>query len=624
MKDYQQTYIANLKQAISLSDTTPDLGLDAEHFLSIRDGKRRKISVLVEENTALLRKYLFPTLDDIITTSEQDIRQLLEFADALMAGQLDVMLNYTIHNALIVYARHHNLRDMLIRELYNTGMALFYVNSLIETTDPYRYLWKMQMLFGEAAAYIKVYDDIKDPETRGYIHRSMGNLALGYTTQTAANSNKKMQILRKSLQVLNDPVYQQKTPSLPWSTYIYKSHQERTTSISFLRNGTADAQTTREVMESAEYVWKRQQESSRKTGRPLAVRWHVTYEVAQYHCGVLTLEQLLTRMEELYMQRDVSDFSDDGCYSNLFLPAIYAEYLLKNNRYKAAKKEVQGHMYRMMLRYVRSVPPEKMTFYFVRNLMNIFITFIEYPDGIQQRDFLLQLAVCRNPEAFVYLQMTACVSRMLLRQLISKKPELLIGVLDCQSIEEVRASQDRLEQFAYDCGMFHNIGQLNFSRITTMTGRGWLKEEKEMFRYHVKIGARILRRCESTRLFADAAEGHHFYYDTLGGYPEEYDPREHPNQPVVDIVGIAAYFNRLLDDTIDYTRKPLTLDETFQKIKEKSGTRFSPEMVTVFLEMKDELNQYLKDGRLQAYSLALEYLKSEDRTEAQPIREIVS
>ncbi len=612
MKEYQLSYIENLKQVILLSDTASDLGLDAEHFLRARQEKRGRIRVLVEENTVLLRKHLFPLLDDITTASAEDIAALEEFANALMPNNQDVPLAYAIHNALIVYARHYRLRDMLIRELYNTAMTLFHLNSLIEVTDPHRYRWKMQMLFGEAAAYIKNYDEIEDPEIRGYIHRSMGNLALGYNTGTLENGEKKMQILRRSLQILTDPVYQQKTPSLPWETYIYKSHQERTTGLSFLRTGMASPQITREVMESAEYVWEKQQEMSRRTGRPLSTRWRVTYNTAQYHCGILTLRQLLMIMEELYMQRDVSDFTDEGNYTNLFLPTMYAEYLSKDSRYKAAKKEVLGHMYRMMLRYVRSVPPEKMTFYFVRNLMNTFLNFIEYPDGIQQRDFLLQLAVCRNPETFVYLQMTASVSRMILNRIIDRKPELLIGVLGCGNTDDVLASREKLAQLAYDSGMFHNIGQLNFTRMTTMAGRNWLKEEQELFHYHVQIGANILKRCESTKRFASAAEGHHFYYNTLGGYPDDYDPKEHENQAIVDIVSLAAYFTRLLDDTIDYTRTPLTLDEALRKVAEKSGTRFSPAIAGLLQEMKDELGEYLKDGRLKAYETALYYLKRED------------
>lgn len=612
MKDYQLSYIENLKQVILLSDTVSDLGLNAEQFLNIRQEKRSRIRILVKENTALLRTSLFPLLDDITTASEEDIADLEEFANALMSDNQDMMLAYTIHNTLIVYAKHYKLRDMLIRELYNTGMTLFYLNSLIEVTDPYYYRWRMRMLFGEAAAYIKVYDEIENPETRGYIHRSMGNLALGYSTGSVENGEKKMQVLRRSLQILTDPVYQQKTPSLPWETYIYKSHQERTTGLSFLRTGMAGAQVTREVMESAEYVWEKQQEISRRTGRPVSTRWRMTYNAAQYHCGVLTLKQLLTIIEELYMQRDVTDFTDEGNYTNLFLPTIYAEYLSKDSHYKAAKKEVLGHMYRMMLRYARSVPPEKMTFSYVRNLMNTFLNFIEYPDGIQQRDFLLKLVVCRNPETFVYLQMTASVSQMILNRVVDRKPELLCGILGCGNTDEVLASRKKLAQLAYDSGMFHNIGQLNFIRMTTMAGRNWLKEEQELFHYHVTIGAEILKRCESTRLFADAAQGHHFYYNTLGGYPGDYEPQDHENQVIVDIVSLAAYFNHLLDNTIDYTMPPLSLNEALQKIAEKSGTRFSPAITDLFLDMKDELENYLKDGRLKAYEMALHDLQSED------------
>ena len=612
MREYQQQYLKNLEQVTLLSATSGDLMLDAAEFLRVRQEKHDRIGALVEENTSLLRKDLFPLLDDIITASDDDIRDLDEFAAALVPGNRDVMLAYHIHNALIGYARHHTLRDMLIRELYNTAMDLFYLDSLINTTDPYRYSWKMLMLFGEAASYIKVYDKIEDPEIRGYIHRSMGNLALGYHAETQKDGEKKLEVIRRSLQILNDPAYRQKTPSLPWDTYIYKSHQERTTALNYLRRGLVPASTIREVMESAEYVWEHNLEASRRRGQPVSTRWHATYYTAQYHCGVLTLKQLLTRLEELYMGRDPSDYSDEGVYCNFFLPALYASYVQREDHYRTAKKEVIGHMYRMLLRYVQGVTPDKMTFFFVRNLMTTFISFIEYPDGIQQRDYLLQLVVCRTPETFIYLQMTACTARILLTRVIEDRPELLVGVCGCQDADDVRAARKELAQLAYDCGMFHNIGQLNFMRMTSMAGRHWFKEEQELFQYHVKIGAKILKSCESTRRFASSAEGHHFYYDMLGGYPQEYDPREHDDQVMVDIVGIAAYFVRMLDNTIDYTKKPLTMEAALEKIKERSGTRFSPQLVRIFSETENELREYLKDGKLKACELALKYLKNED------------
>ncbi len=612
MKDYQIRYIENLNRILELADVSRESLSDTEAFFSSRYEKRRTISSLITENTALLRQELFPALDDVITLPPEEILSLREFASALRSGgrELDIVLTYTIHNALLVYARHQKKRDLLIEELYWTGMSLYSLHSLIRPVAPNRYTWRMQNLFGEAASYIKEYDSIEDPGTRGYIHRSMANMALSYMTGTREMGERKMRIIRNSLRILTDPVYHRKTPSLPWDTYIYKSHQERTTSLAFLRSS-ADSQMIREVMESAEYVWQKQLEISRATGAAPSTRWHVVYELAHYHCGILTLEQLLTRMERLFLERRTDDYSMEGIYCNIYLPAVYAEYLSYNEQYKQSKKEVLGYMYRMMLAYVRTVPASCMGISMIRNIMMTFINFIEYPDGLKQRDLLLRLVVCRNPETFVYFHMTACLSKLLLTETLRVRPELLLGVLDLDTEEALLAQENRLAEFAYEAGMFHDIGQLNFTQMTTQTGRSWMSEEKELYKYHPQIGESILRRCESTRLCADAAAGHHRYYDGKGGYPETYDRNSRPNQPVTDIVALCSYFCRLLDNTLDYKKPHLSLEEALAQLRSESGARLHPGFVRIFCDMEPTLRHYLETARLTAYRLAVSYLYDE-------------
>ena len=82
----------------------------------------------------------------------------------------------------------------------------------------------------------------------------MGNLALAYAGLDEADGRRKSAAIRRSLQILEDPVYHEKSPDLPWDLYLMKTHQERTTALGLLRTGFADPQIQREVMESAEYV----------------------------------------------------------------------------------------------------------------------------------------------------------------------------------------------------------------------------------------------------------------------------------------------------------------------------------------------------------------------------------
>ena len=126
MKAYQEAYLKNLLQVVALTDLSAGVPEDIRLFIEERRSRKEKIRALVEENTVLLRENLFPELDDIATADEASVATLEAFAERLHSGaeQLDVVLGYMIHNALLSYARRWKKRDMLIRELYQTGPSV--------------------------------------------------------------------------------------------------------------------------------------------------------------------------------------------------------------------------------------------------------------------------------------------------------------------------------------------------------------------------------------------------------------------------------------------------------------------------------------------------------------------
>lgn len=615
MREYQEKYIENLKEIIELNRISSEVPADAAAFLEERRQKIVRIRKIIIENTAMLRQSLFPLLDDIVSANEEEIKNLEDFAASLVSGvsQLDLLLNYSIHNALVVYARKWGKRDLLIKELYHTGMALFYMQDIIDRAGKNRYRWKMGMVFGEAASYIKQYDEIKDPQIRGFIHRSMANLALSYKGINIEEGQQKLKVIRRSLQILEDPAYHEKTPSLPWDLFIFKSHQERTTAIGLLRAGIHDSDIIREVMESAEYVRERQLENSRKKGIKPILRWQMVYESAQYHCGVQPFSYLLHWMEKVYMERDESDFSEEGIYCNIFIPALYAEYVSKQG-YQAKKKMVLNHMYRRIVAYVSSMSNNQMDEKMLRSLFACLQSFIEYPDGIKQKDFLLKLIVCRNPDAYVVLRMAAQISKMTAAAAFEKQPEILLGILGCKTVEDLHACKKEILQFVYESGMLHDVGMLTFNNMVRRIGRSWMEEEKEMYQYHVYAGQHVLARCASTHPYALTALGHHRFYNEKGGYPEEYTRKENPNQAATDIVSAAAFLVRLMDDITYVNRESMTLTQALNRMQKKdAGTRLSPAVVSLLADMQPELERYLADGKVKAYEEAFQLLKGKDK-----------
>lgn len=612
MRPYQERYIDNIHKVMELTDISGQLPENVDVFLEEHNTNAVCIRQIIRENTELLRRYLFPTLDDIASADREEIEQLSDFAAQLFQGMqsLDLYLHYMIHNALITYARHWEKRDMLIRELYHTALALFYLQENLSSLGDRSYSWKMGMLFGEAASYIKVYDEIEDPEIRGYIHRSMGNMALCYNIFT--DGEKKLKAVRRSIQILQDPVYRAKTPSLPWDTYLYKSHQERSTAMGLLRRGDADEQLIREVMESAEYVWERQVESSRRKGAAPAMRWRVVYQESQYYCGVHTLSYLLTELEKVYMDCGRDDFSAEGMYGNIFVPAIYGNYLEHNPEYKDRKRDIMCHMNRNVIDYVHRVPNNLSGDQLFHYLLNFLQGFVEYPGEMQQKDVVIKLIACRNFDAYVFSSLTAHMTGMLMGKVIKERPELLLGTLSCETIQDVRERSLELQQFAYDGGMLHDVGTLGLYRLLIMSARSWMDEEAAMYKCHMTAGTNILERCESTRPYAPIAGGHHVYYNGKGGYPAGYSRADNPVQIVTDMVSIAAYASRMTGQETHDLVPVCTLEDVSEYIERGAGSIFHPELSQLWLSMEPELSAYLQSARREAYAEAINLLRGEE------------
>jgi len=608
MREYQRTYLENLQKIVSLNDLSRNMPEDGAAFLRQRREHTGRIREIVVEDNVMLRKRLFPVMDNIASADGEDIEALEDFAGHLGAGganQVDLVLHYTIRCALVSYARKWGKRDMLIRELYHAGLALFYMQEIIDRCAKVRYRWKMGLLFGEAASYIKQYDEIGDVGTRGYIHRSMGNLSLAYGGANREDAEKKLNAVRRSLQILNDPVYQAKTPELPWETYIYVSHQERSSALNVLRAGISDPVVLKEVMESTQFVREYQDLDCQRRGVKPMVRWRMGYEAAQFHCGIQPLGSLLRWLEEAYMQRDERDYSEDGIYANISLPALYAEYLSHNEEYRVKKKEVLSHMYRRVAQYVRGAPEEEARGILTKYLLLFLESFVEYPDGIQEKDFLLQLVVCRHPDAYVRFRLTAQIMQLMTVRALESQPELLVGVLGCRDVKEVMARGEELLQFAYDSGLLHDVGVLAFNDMMVKLGRGWMEEEREMVQYHVYAGEYLLGRSPSTRPFARTALGHHRFYDGSGGYPADYVRSGNAEQTITDMVSVASYLTHVTDDTDPQNWQPVTLERAVELVRQNAGTRFSPEAAGLL----DGLEDCLQAGRTVAYEDAFRILK---------------
>lgn len=596
MHQYQTNYIENTKKVMELMQHRGLSGLPTEDVGKKLRDSGALIRGLREENSQILREKLFPLLDNILAAEDEDVRFLEEFADMLQRERMDAGVRYYVCNALVTWARVRDRRNLLIKELYMTGMALYEFQNKTEQKRQGNQLWKLEMLFGEAAGYLRFYDEIEDVETRGYIHRSMGNMALGIYVDGQKAAERKFDVIRRSLRVLTDPVYHQKTPELPWDLYIYKSHQERTSLLSYLRSGTATSRDVREVMESAQFVYNRQIEDAEKRGGKPGTRWLYAYYASSYHCGIHSLQELLHNLEKTYATVSHSDYSAEGMYGNIFLPLIYSNYLERDSALVEKKKPVVLMMYRRQEDYLKRVPKDEnmnTLFYYIRSCLDVYL---EYPGENNFREYIGQVIEGRHLEIHMHSLMVAGISQILLRDMLQKNPEPLLGVRGTKSLQELTEREEALIRFLYDGSMLHDIGKLKQLELYEVPNRGRMAEEEEMHCLHSAYGGRILGRCLSTQDFAPVAMGHHRWYDSQGGYPQEYRREEVQDAALVDIVSVADFIDERCNPAGDYQTDIVSCDEALEELTALGGTRFSPHVVEAALRQRDRIRSVAQSG----------------------------
>ena len=169
--------------ANKLSDLCTSVRESHDVWLQSRMKAKAECASLREENVSLLGRFLFPALDGLHSASEEDVASLEEFADVLMdwSRNLDCGVYCAIHGALLSVYRVRKDRNKVIKELYKLGMGYFYLRRFLNGVDAPEasaFAFQNEMLFTEAGAYIRYYDEIDDEETRGFIIRAMANIAI--------------------------------------------------------------------------------------------------------------------------------------------------------------------------------------------------------------------------------------------------------------------------------------------------------------------------------------------------------------------------------------------------------------------------------------------------------------
>lgn len=604
MRPYQKEYIENIREIAALTARKDPDGLTLEAYEARMRRDEAAAWEKVGRNMTLLREGLFSTLDHLFDADRETLEELEEFATYLMGGKetQDEGVFRLIHRALLSLARQKGDRCGMIRELYWLGMGYYWLYSKLvglplEVTE--KYANQMRLSFTEAAAYLKYFEEIEDTETRGYMLRSRANMSLG----SFKSSGEKIRLVRDTLCIMQDESYRQTEPDLPWERYLYMTHQQMASSVSYSKEQVMSPEDMAWIMESAYIVYHQRLEEVAASGGHTPLRWAFPYYAMEYYCGIYDMDHLMARIEKLMDQADPADVSPDGMYGILSLPAFYCQYLEQNPERIPAKASYLEGLYQRALEYAGRFPAqedEKLSLY----LRQLSFTYIETQGGVPYGVYLQKLLLRFAPEAYLHSRMVGEAARALCGLIMEEEPTFFDDVVKFRQIDDPEAKRRQVLDDAMTCGLLHDVGKISFLELYSRTARQWFEEEYEVTRLHTTAGHLLLSERASTKRFAPIALGHHAWYDgSSHGYPEAYRRLECPCRQMVDVIGLVDWLENVSHSAQAYTGMEMGFDEAVEEAISLEGRRFSP-MLTARLRDKQVaalIWDAFERGRKEAY-----------------------
>lgn len=605
MKDARcDKYIENLRKvrACSKPEVTP--GMDAQSLLSMVQHNATESFQLMKENNQLLNELVFSRKAEELT--EAEVGELEEFANALFAyaNSEDDGVAYKIHCILLDVARLRNDKPFIIRELYNCGVTLHYLNFRDDKDKINAFGDRVRAYFEEGIQYMPEYEQF-DSKTRGYLIRCLGNSKMAVKRNTKEDVRVYMEIFDRAMAVMTDPYYQQLNPEIPWKSFIYTMNIDQISLLPYLRYHD-DPEIAEKVYQAAKYVEKEVEAHKGEEERLQNWRVGYFYWVAQYHAGRCTLREAMEAMLEHVQKIASDDYSSGGVNNNLGFPAHMYQYipLLSKEDREVLEERLQSSRKRCV-EYIEKMPSLRYPRVISIALWNLAETQPFLDDSSCKK--ILQYLLAAHKPTYIHSLMVAHLTRFFVSELLKKHPEPLIGLMGYQTVEELQTHAEDICELAYDCGLYHDVGKNAVVAYVSTNARRLLDEEFACIQLHPEFGYWLL--CEVGRPddLAQAALYHHRFYDGNGGYPKNYGSCRPEMKAIVDVLNVTDSLDAATDNIGRCYTAAKSIDALIEELRAQKGTRYAPYVVELFDDpafasaMKENLHEARKQTYLQVY-----------------------
>lgn len=607
-----ETYLHNIiaAQALAKPRISPDMSGD-QIIAAIRSGAEQLFQIH-QENDRILKEILFSRTPEDLTAEE--VRQLSELADALFNHNRspDVGVAYRIHRLLYAYAQRIQDRDLTIRELYFQGITLMYLNVRDSKLGLDLFVDDIRRYFEAGAAYMDQHEDISDPQTRAYIIRCMGNLKYGMTSYRGSPSPKGelhmrdgwedyMACFDRTMAVIQSPHYRSLNPEIPWDSFAYAMHYDRTEFLTVLQHH-QDPVIAQAMLESAQFIQAYQAQSANVQERFVSSRTtRYTCLAARYHAGLAPLEELLEALYDMCEEADIHDFSGDNIWVILWAPEYLLTYAHRLSPEDLLRWEPRlQHVIEKQKEYLFLLPRNEYSLQVSRSLQNIISQSTETDEQFKRRilDYIL---TCHAP-TFVHSKMVALLTQRFCQQMLRVDPALLDGTLDLPQGPRYPENRKILLEMAYLCGLYHDLGKCMLLNSVGMYSRSLLDEEFLCIQHHPIFGCNLLESLGMSSI-SSVSFFHHRSYDGAGGYPRGSRPLAENIRRIVDIVTVVDSLDAGTDNIGRSYAAAKTYDQLVEELIRGSGTRYAPEVVALLEDetFRREIKDFILTNRIAVY-----------------------
>lgn len=567
----------------------------------------------IRKNNDLLKSWLYPMLEKPEEITGEAALDLYELAQALFQPwrNIDSELAIRIYEALAKRARGTDA-DMLVKCLYWQGLVMHY---------QYRHLLYDEVLaiFSEAAAFRFKYTEIENFETREYINRALGNIAI---TEIANRKNKGAEPFitasGEALAFWRNPDIRAYDPKMPFDKFIYTVILNTGTMLDMLRreDGHATERLADIVYKDVLYAVSHAKEHYESTayGR-IAARLDYSKICAEYHVGLIHGKEAGERLLKMAGDVQEGDYTSDALYRKIKIPLTAIYYLERDEKYP--REELAAVTKRVIAEvtgYCSTIPPET-PHSEVDSMVSEFVH--DMPgrvDSEQLINTVLELTVYRHLPTFVHSSMVSWLSELICEYFCRYKPEFLIGVRGTQTAGDVRNAKEEVVDFARMCGLCHDVGKIVYINTIANNGRELSDREMILIRSHVDKSRELLIHSGYMGL-AEIVYNHHRWYNGKGGYPKELETLSPGSLPIIGILAVADSIDAATDILGRAYSKGLSLDAVIAEIQSRSGTQYAPDVADALSDplLYDAIKNQLSDKRHKAYNTAYTRLKEPER-----------